>query len=526
MKNRALLSAFLVSLAAPTLTAQTKTTTGEPPISFPGGDRDNGRYAATILSMAISPRAVGVSEAMGAVEGDPQSMFYNAAGIARLKTNSFSVTGSQRFGQSALAGATVTFPTPIGTFGVAARALYAGSIERTDNFIVGGGRDLAYQMSLEGGGAIELAKHWLWGGSLFYSQETLAQDTRGTIGINSGMMFPDILFNRVSLGTGIRNWGTPVTFDSLSARPPLMWYGAAAIDLLRRRNLIQTPMLFRGQPIVADAKIVGQFDVPQHLEPFFKLGLEGTVNGVAIGRLGYMWGDDNRAGISLGGGVNVGQFRLEYSFRNRKNAGADFFSFDPVGDEHHVGASFFWGGPEKNEPVVPVIVTQAAPIDTAAINRAIRDAISREMEALRPLLDSLRTQGQVEIRREEDLVARYIVPVHFGFDSAVVREIDFAILGQVADVIRRIYPTALVTIEGFADPAGSDQYNRALSKRRAEAVKDVMVRRFSLPSAQFRTVGYGEQFDRQVQPGARRDDPGAESNRRVTFTIDATQRFR
>jgi hypothetical protein len=38
-------------------------------------------------------------------------------------------------------------------------------------------------------------------------------------------------------------------------------------------------------------------------------------------------------------------------------------------------------------------------------------------------------------------------------------------------------------------------------------------------------VGYGEQFERQVAPGQRRGDPGAEQNRRVTFTIDATQRF-
>jgi hypothetical protein len=38
-------------------------------------------------------------------------------------------------------------------------------------------------------------------------------------------------------------------------------------------------------------------------------------------------------------------------------------------------------------------------------------------------------------------------------------------------------------------------------------------------------VGYGEQQARQVEPGAKKDQPGALSNRRVVFTIDATQRF-
>ena len=99
------------------------------------------------------------------------------------------------------------------------------------------------------------------------------------------------------------------------------------------------------------------------------------------------------------------------------------------------------------------------------------------------------------------------------------------VLGNVAGVIRRVYPTALVTIEGFADPAGTVEYNLRLSRRRADAVRDVMVTRFNLPERQFRTVGYGEQVARQIIPGARRDDPGAQLSRRVTFTIDATQRF-
>ncbi len=52
-----------------------------------------------------------------------------------------------------------------------------------------------------------------------------------------------------------------------------------------------------------------------------------------------------------------------------------------------------------------------------------------------------------------------------------------------------------------------------------------MVDRFGLPERQFKTVGYGKESERQVTPGAERDQPGAMQNRRVTFTIDATRRF-
>ncbi len=513
------LSTLLLAVAAPIAYAQTAT--GAPkPISLAGGDRDNGTFAATILEFGIAPRAVGLGEALGAVGGDPSAIWYNAAGLAQITTNAFMVTASQRFGDTQLGGVSVAFPTTLGTFGIAARAFNAGTITETDNYNeIGTCR--AYQLALEGGGAMPLSSHLAIGGSIFYGQETLCSDSRGTIGMNAGIMLPD-LFSRLTLGAGLRNWGTPVTFDSASARPPLTFYAAGAFDIFKQRNLLQTPMLFRGQPLIFDAKIVGQVNQIYHNDPWESLGIEATVNGVAIGRIGYQFGQDNRAGLSLGAGVNVGAFRLEYAFRDRRNTGASLFSFDPIGDEHHVSATLFWGGPSTNVPVAPVIVTQ--PIDTAAMNEAIRQAVQRELANLRPLLDSLRAQ-RVEIQNPAELVARYVVPVHFAFDSATVRQEDYSILAGVADVIKRVYPTALVTIEGFADPAGTVQYNIRLSKRRAEAVKRVMVERFGLPERQFRTIAYGEEFDRQVTPGARKNDPGAEENRRVTFTIDATRRF-
>jgi outer membrane protein OmpA-like peptidoglycan-associated protein len=513
---------FLLTLAAPAALAQTATT-GQPPISLAGGAHDNGVFAATLLEMGISPRAVGLGEAMGAIEGDPSSMWYNAAGLARLKTNSLMAVAAQRFGDTQLGGASVTFPTDIGTFAIAGRALNEGTIEQTTNYAIAT-RCRAYQYELEGGGALQLATHLMIGGSLFYAQQSLCNQSAASIGVNAGLLVPEAYFSRLTLGAGMRNWGTQVTFDSLSERPPLDFYVAGAFDLLRHTNLLQTPILFSGQPIVADAKFVAQVAFPYQQEVVPSVGIEGTVNGVVIGRIGYVFGPDNRAGLSLGAGINVGQFRLEYAFRNRQNAGASFFSYDPIGDEHHVSATLFFGGPQTNVPVVPVIINQ--PIDTAAINAAVREAVQRELANLRPLLDSLRN-ARVEVQRIDSsaMVARYIVPIHFDFDSAVVREGDMATLGQVAEVIRRAYPTALVTIEGFADPAGSREYNMRLSRRRAEAVKAAMVSRFNLPSAQFRTIGYGEQFERQVAPGARRNDPGAEENRRVTFTIDATRHF-
>jgi peptidoglycan-associated lipoprotein len=477
---------------------------------------------------------------MATVTEDPATIWYNAAGLARLRTNAFIVTGQQRFAQTQLVGAAVAFPTDLVSFGIAVRAFNGGTV---DNRVAGelvGGNSRAYSYVLEGGGAMQMARWWRWGGTLYFAQEVLGDQSQGAVGINSGMQFD--IRNRLMLGLGVRNIGTKVQFEEGRSVPsdvpdpdadplegetsfhhPRMAYVGAGLDLLRRRNLIQTPRLFRGQALIFDAKAMAEVRMIQQREISAGLGIEATANGVAIGRIGYQFGDDNRKGLSLGAGVNVGQFRLEYAFRNYQNGGASFFSNDPVGDSHNVAATYFWGTRDSNVPVVPVIVTQ--PVDTGLINAAVREAIGAEMDRLRPLLDSLRRQRVEIIQQPGALVSQYVVPVHFGFDSAVVRDADLTVLSQVAEVIKQVYPTALVTIEGFADPAGSQQYNIALSRRRAEAVRDIMVSRFGLPAQQFRAVPYGEQTARQVTPGARRDDPGAEANRRVVFTIDATRRF-
>jgi outer membrane protein OmpA-like peptidoglycan-associated protein len=64
-------------------------------------------------------------------------------------------------------------------------------------------------------------------------------------------------------------------------------------------------------------------------------------------------------------------------------------------------------------------------------------------------------------------------------------------------------------IEGHTDKKGTAAYNFALSKRRAEAVKDYLVRDIGVPADRLEAVGKG--FSEPVNPG----DPYAPENRRV-----------
>jgi outer membrane protein OmpA-like peptidoglycan-associated protein len=64
-------------------------------------------------------------------------------------------------------------------------------------------------------------------------------------------------------------------------------------------------------------------------------------------------------------------------------------------------------------------------------------------------------------------------------------------------------------IEGHTDKKGTAAYNMELSKRRAEAVKDYLVKEMGVPADRLETVGKG--FAEPANPG----NPSAPENRRV-----------
>lgn len=144
------------------------------------------------------------------------------------------------------------------------------------------------------------------------------------------------------------------------------------------------------------------------------------------------------------------------------------------------------------------------------------NGVKTDLNALRNDLASLRTEFGAKITAMEGQVS-FAMPVHFQFDDAAVRAQDQAALEKFAKVAQAHYKGSTITIEGFADPAGSQAYNLRLSRERADAVRDYLVSK-GMDGAVLRTVGYGK--TRLVNPTASRDADGAELNRRVTFVVE------
>ena len=162
-------------------------------------------------------------------------------------------------------------------------------------------------------------------------------------------------------------------------------------------------------------------------------------------------------------------------------------------------------------------------LDGRVADNSDRIATNEEtIAALRGDLEQLAAEFgemQASITEIEDGL-RFAMPVHFEFDRADVRPSDRPLLDRFARVAERYYPAAVITVEGFADPAGTVAYNLDLSERRAQNVADYLTTTGGLDPAGVKVAAYGESEDRQVVPGAQ--GPGLEGieNRRVTFVIE------
>lgn len=154
---------------------------------------------------------------------------------------------------------------------------------------------------------------------------------------------------------------------------------------------------------------------------------------------------------------------------------------------------------------------------TMSRHAARLDSLDRRIERLRRDLESLREEYGARIDRLESGLT-FAMPVHFAFDSSSVDPSEREKLDRFAAVVGEHYRDATVTVEGFADPAGPETYNRRLSRRRAEAVARYLRQEAEMSGDRLRAVGYGE--SRLVRPDAA--GPGAEgrANRRVTFVVE------
>jgi outer membrane protein OmpA-like peptidoglycan-associated protein len=108
---------------------------------------------------------------------------------------------------------------------------------------------------------------------------------------------------------------------------------------------------------------------------------------------------------------------------------------------------------------------------------------------------------------------RYVTHgILFDTDSDRIKPESAAVIRMVANGLQAT-PSMSLRIEGHTDSTGDVAHNLDLSRRRAEAVKSVLVTQFAVDAARLTTAGLGSS-----KPIASNDTPqGRAENRRVEF---------
>ena len=161
--------------------------------------------------------------------------------------------------------------------------------------------------------------------------------------------------------------------------------------------------------------------------------------------------------------------------------------------------------------------TAAGVIGGAVVGGAIGNAMDKKEEKIRQISADRDAKGmEVERMREDLLRVSVSSEASFAFDRADIKPEFKPTLDKVASVLRDD-PNVRITIIGFTDNTGSEEYNQRLSERRAQATADYLISR-GVGASQILTKGLGESEPR----ASNATEDGRAQNRRVEIYLQQT----
>jgi peptidoglycan-associated lipoprotein len=103
-------------------------------------------------------------------------------------------------------------------------------------------------------------------------------------------------------------------------------------------------------------------------------------------------------------------------------------------------------------------------------------------------------------------------PVQFGYDSSSVSDGELMKVEQVATAMKSMKNT--IIIAGFTDERGTEDYNRGLGEKRAQAVRESLIA-LGVSGSRIQTVSFGKEMP--ADPGS--GEAAWALNRRAEFGV-------
>ena len=146
------------------------------------------------------------------------------------------------------------------------------------------------------------------------------------------------------------------------------------------------------------------------------------------------------------------------------------------------------------------MVNTVDPMAFAAMNVEINDLrevlAAKDIELVGLADELLVVQNQLNEARNKQVEASgktiHILEsvVAFPFNQSDVQSSQMASLEHVANYLKK-NPDANITVNGYASPEGTEEYNLQLSQRRADAVKNLLVSKYGIEADRINAIGHG-----------------------------------
>ena len=344
-------------------------------------------------------------------------------------------------------------------------ALGAWTINAQTPVIESGGFWENWSMGLQGGGTMKMS------GTGFF------KSARPAFGLTLGKQWTPIL------GTDIQGMGYINTTNSNTM------VDATDVSLIARMNLMNLFAGYEGMPR------------PFEIETATGLGwLHHYMNGSGDT-------DDLSARIGLNFNFNMGEdaawtlgikpaivYNLTGDYPSKKMA----FNKNRANMEVLVGLTYHFADADGDRHFQ--LVNAVDPMAVAVMNEEINDLreviAAKDLELVSLADELLNVQNQLnEARNQQAQATGQTINIlesviAFPFNQSDIKASQMPSLEHAANYLKN-NPDANITVNGYASPEGTEDYNLQLSQRRADAVKAILVDKYGIEASRINAIGHG-----------------------------------
>ena len=331
--------------------------------------------------------------------------------------------------------------------------------------VKGGGFWDNWSMGVQGGATMKM------------SGEGFFKSARPAFGLTLGKQWTPIL------GMDIQGMGYVNTTNSSTM------IDASDVSLIGRMNLMNLFAGYNGMPRPFEVETVTGLGWLHH----YMTGSGDT--------------DDLSARVGLNFNFNLGEdaawtlgikpavlFNLTGEYPSKKLA----FNRNKANMEILLGLTYHFADGDGNRHFA--LVNAIDPLALAAMNEEINDLreviVAKDVELVGLADELMVVQEQLNEARNKEMEATGQTikilesVVAFPFNQSDVQTSQMPSLEHAANYLKD-NPDAKITVNGYASPEGTEEYNLQLSQRRADAVKNILVDKYGIAADRINAIGHG-----------------------------------